>query len=362
MILGNKIYNTKSRGLKIGIHNGTSTTNSVQFTLFKGNEIYSTGAGANINFQNAADIHKNTSFTVLEKNTFRNFKLKTAGKGAVEIWDNARKSMVCANFIRNIGKLATGTNSLIYIRSNNNNINVFNNVLLDSLVQNNDIFALRLNGTYSSSNKAVFNTIFNIDNGILFEDSGPPSTVDFKLQDNIIYINYTISGVYFTHTGTTGRFTVSHNCYPTAPTSIGQPYHGETGRQVGDPSFLNSAFSLSAAGLSIQTGSICINNGILVTGISNDYLNRARSAGTPAIGAFEGPITACAWTGAVGQGWHNYRNWDILYVPTSAMSVLIPDRTNDPVISSNNGACKSLQAEPGALLRIQSPRALTVYE
>lgn len=363
MILGNKVYNTKARGLKIGIHNGTGTTNAVQFTLFKGNELYSSGAGANINFQNAVDIHKNTSFTVIEKNTIRNFNLKTAGKGAVEIWDYARKSLVYGNFLKNVGKLTSGTNSLIYVRNNNNNINVYNNVLRDSLVQNTDIYAFRLNGNYSVSNRVVFNTIYNIDNGILFEDTGLPATVDFKLQDNIIYINSGIGGVYFTHAGgTTGRFTVSYNCYPTTPTLIGQPYHLEPGRQVGDPLFLNPSFSLSAAGLSLLPGSICINNGTTVSGIANDYLNRARSITTPAIGAFEGQIVACAWTGTAGQGWHNYKNWDILYIPTEAMSALIPDRVNDPLVSTSNAVCKSLQLQPGAQLRIRSPRTLTVYE
>jgi len=362
MILDNKIYNTKSRGLKIGIHNGTTTTNMVQFTLFKGNEVYSTGAGNNINFQNAVDIHNNTAFTVIEKNILRSFNLKTAGKGAVEIWDNARKSLVYSNFIKNIGKITVGNNSLIYIRNNNNNINVFNNVLLDSLAQNTNIYAFRLNGNNSDSNKVVFNTIYHIDNGILFEDTGLPATVDFKLQDNIIYINYSIGGVYFTHTGgTTDRFTVSYNCYPTAPTIAGDPYHGETGRQVGDPSFLNSSFFLGASGLSLQPGSICINNGTPVSDITRDYLCRGRNATTPAIGAFEGPITACAWTGAVNQNWHYYKNWDILYVPTLAISALIPDRSNDPVVSTGNAVCKSLQVQTGALLRVQSPRTITVY-
>ena len=361
MILDNKIYNTKSRGLKVGVQGGTTATNTVQFTLFKGNEIFSSGTtSSNINFINAADIHKNTSFTVIEKNVLSSFKLKSAGRGAIEVWDNARKTLVYGNFIKNINKLVTGTNSLIYIRSANNNINVFNNVLLDSIAQNSDIFAFRLTGNNTTSNRVVFNTIYNIDNGILFEDSGA-GTNDFKVQDNIIYINYLNGGTYFTHTGTTGRFTVSYNCYPTTPTLTGQPYNIETGRQVGDPSFLNTSFFLSGTGLSLQSGSICINNGTPVTGITRDHFCRVRNATTPSIGAYEAPVTSCAWTGANGQNWQFYKNWDILYVPTQTISVLIPDRFNDPLISSGSASCKSLQVQPGALLKVQPPGSITIY-
>jgi hypothetical protein len=360
MILDNKIYNTKAWGLRIGILGGTSTTNMVQFTLFKGNEIYSTGSGTRINFQNAVVIYANTAFTDIEKNILRSFNLKSAGKGAIEVWDNARKSLVYGNFIKNINKLANGTNSLVYIRSANNNINVFNNVLLDSIAQNTDIYAFRLTGNNTTANKVVFNTIYNVDNGILFDDSGA-GTNDFKLQNNIIYINYLSGGIFFTSTGTTGRFTVSYNCYPITPTAIGQPYNIETGRQVGDPSFLNPSFFLSGSGLSLQSGSICINHGTLVTGISRDHLCRIRNATTPAIGAYEAPITSCAWTGAANQNWYFYKNWDILYVPSQNISVLIPDRTNDPLISSGSAACKLLRVKPGALLKVAPPGTITVF-
>ncbi len=239
---------------------------------------------------------------------------------------------------------------------------MFNNVLLDSLSQNNDIFAFRLNGSNSVANNVAFNTVYHIDNGVLFEDSGAPATVDFKLQDNIIYINYSIGGVYFTSgTITTGRFTVSYNCYPTNPTSVGDPYNGETGRQVGDPLFLNPSYYLSGSGLSVQTGSICINHGTPVTSITRDHLCRARSASTPCIGACEGPLTATAWTGAADHNWHNYRNWDILYVPTQAISALIPNRSNYPVVSTDNAFCKSLQLQAAAVLIVQSPWIITVY-
>jgi hypothetical protein len=361
MILDNKIYNTKTRGLKVGIQAGTTATNMVQFTLFKGNDIFSSGTtSSNINFINVIDIHRNTSFTVIEKNILESFKLKAAGRGAVEVWDNARKSLVYGNFIKNINKLVTGTNSLVYIRSANNNINVFNNVLLDSLAQNTDIFAFRLTGNNTTSNKVVFNTVYNIDNGILFDDSGA-GTNDFKLQDNIIYINYLNGGVYFTHTGTTGRFTVSYNCYPTVPAVSPNPYYNETGRQVGNPSFLNTSFFLSGTGLSIQSGSICINHGTPVAGITRDHLCRARNATTPTIGAFEAPVTSCAWTGVTDQNWQFYKNWDILYVPTQYISVLIPDKPIDPLISTGTASCKSVDIQPGALLKVQPPATITVY-
>ena len=363
IIANNKIYNTKQRAIKIGKHGGTTaTSNYAYFTLVKGNEVYVIDDGSSTNDQlwNMVDVHPKTAFTVIEGNTFRSYNSQTAGKGTVEIWDNTRKTNVLCNFFKDIGRVVAGTNALIYVRNNGLNINVFNNVLLNSSLVNDDVYAFRLNALGHSDSKVVYNTIFSIDNGNYLEDSGPTTPV-FKLQDNIIHINYLNGGVYFTNSGTTGRFTVSHNCYPSIPTTVGQPYHGETGRQVGDPLFVNPAFFSSPHGLQLKTGSICLAHGTPVTGITRDYSLRARHASTPGIGAFEAALTSISWTGRSSQDWHNYQNWIPELVPTNTTQAVIPLKANLPVVSASNAVCKGLQLENGANVTINTGRLLTVY-
>jgi hypothetical protein len=363
IIANNKIYNTKQRAIKIGKHGGTTaTSNYAYFTLVKGNEVYVIDDGSSTNDQlwNMVDVHPKTAFTVIEGNTFRSYNSQTAGKGTVEIWDNTRKTNVLCNFFKDIGRVVAGTNALIYVRNNGLNINVFNNVLLNSSLVNDDVYAFRLNAAGHSDSKVVYNTVFNIDNGNYLEDSGPTTPV-FKLQDNIIHINYLNGGIYFTNSGTTGRFTVSHNCYPSIPTTVGQPYHGETGRQVGDPLFVNPVFFSSPHGLQLKTGSICLAHGTPVTGITRDYSLRARHASTPGIGAFEAALTSISWTGRSSQDWHNYQNWIPELVPTNTTQAVIPLKANLPVVSASNAVCKGLQLENSANVTINTGRLLTVY-
>jgi hypothetical protein len=364
IISDNKIYNTKQRAIKIGIYNGISnTSNYATFTLIKNNEVYvqDDPSSASDALWNMVDINKSTAFTVVEGNTFRSYSSQSAGRGTIDIWNNVRKTNINCNFIRDIGKSVNGINAIIYVRNNGNIISVYNNVILNSSLVNDDIYAFRLNATDNTDSKVVYNTVYNIDNGILFEDSSPATPV-FKVQDNILYINYLNGGIYFTNTGTnTGRFTVSNNCYPTNPTTSGQPYDGETGRQVGDPQFVNPTFYSSPHGLQLKTGSICLGNGITVTGITSDYSKKARSASAPSIGAFESALTSISWTGKVSTDWHNYLNWNPEIVPTNTLQAIIPLKTNLPVISSSNAVCKGLLLEGSATVVINNSRLLNVY-
>jgi hypothetical protein len=359
----NKIYNTKRRAIKVGRHGGlTSNANYAWHTLIKGNEVYvqDDANTSNDSLWNALDVHQSTAFTMIEGNTFRNYNSKSAGKGAVEIWNNARKTLVSCNFFKDIGKLVNGINALIYIRNSSLNINVFNNVLLNSSIVNDDIYAFRINAQGHSNSNLVYNTVLNVDNGFHLDDSGTPAPT-FRLQNNIMHINHAGGGVYFTNVGTTGRYTVSNNCYPTQPTTVGQPYHTETGRQVGDPLFVNPSFFSSPHGVQLKTGSICLGTGTPVTGITRDFSRISRNATTPSIGAFEAALTSLSWTGKVNTDWHDYRNWSPEIVPTNLIQALIPVKSNMPVVSGANAVCKGLQLSTGATVTVNNNRLLTVY-
>ncbi len=357
IIQSNVIYNTSKKAIKIGLQNGTSTTNFAKFNIFKGNEIYSTGSGSYPGFITMAEIHRYNTYNILENNMFRDFTLMNANRAGVEIWDNTKSTLVYGNTVKNVARAISGTNANIYIHGNSSGVKVFNNLVLKQNADADNIYAFRLNAAGHSGTVVAFNTVYNINKGILFEDSGSP-VPDFKVQDNIFKVN----NFYFTHTGTGGRFTLGYNCYFIIPTQSGGSYYlSETGKKIGDALFVNPLFYSSYAGFRLQTASICLNSGTPVSGISRDYLKSSRDGTNPTIGAFETTLTSCNWTGAVSSDWHDYRNWDSQLVPVNTIDVIIPDRLNDPVISSQDGNCKTISIQAGAHLDIQPGRLLNLH-
>ncbi len=66
--------------------------------------------------------------------------------------------------------------------------------------------------------------------------------------------------------------------------------------------------------------------------------------------------TETNWTGAVNTDWHVAGNWDN-GVPTALVDAIIPNRSNDPIISNADAECKNLTITDGNL-RIESDRRL----
>lgn len=70
--------------------------------------------------------------------------------------------------------------------------------------------------------------------------------------------------------------------------------------------------------------------------------------------------TATTWTGDVNSVWDNAGNWSD-GVPDESMRVVIPDKTNDPVIGDTMAALtKSLLIENGALLSVEAGGSLSI--
>lgn len=355
-ILGNRIYNTSGKAVKVGIQSETSPNNRANINHIKLNEIYSTASGTYINFINAIDISRFTGYTVLENNTIRNFKLKSINRGAVELKQSVRRVLAYANYLKNIDRVTTSnTHAVFYLQATGNNNNVFNNVIVDSIPLANSVYAFWVNVTGGYTGGMIaFNTVHNVDYGFKLDNS--TTNVAFQLKNNIMNLE-TTSPVFFNQSSS-GLFDVSHNCYSTL-VPLG-PYNAETGRIVGNPSFLQPTSYQGPYGFSLTSGSICLNTGTPVTGITSDFMKSNRSNTSPSRGAFENVITGITWNGAANTNWHDYRNWDLKMVPLSTFNVSIPDRSNDPVISGNNVSIKSLQVSPGAQLRVNSPRTLTL--
>lgn len=355
-ILNNAIYNTKKKAIKVGIQNETSANNRANLNLIKSNEIYST-TGANINFVNAVDVCRYTGYTVIESNTFRNFKLAEINRGVIEIKNSVRRVLAYSNFIKNIDRVNfSDTHSIFYLQNNGNNNKVFNNVIVDSAAVANDIFAFWVNGNGGyTAGLIAYNSVHNVDNGFKLESG--PTTVDFQIKNNIMNLDPT-GPEQFRITGT-GLYTdVSYNCYSTDPVV----YAGETQRRIANPMYLLPGTYQSPYALSLQSSSPCKNTGNPVLGIVTDYGRKLRSITIPSRGAFEQVLSNVNWTGEMNTNWHDYRNWDVRIVPTSGLNALIPNKSNDPVISIGNASCKSLQLQPGALLRVVQPRTMTVYQ
>ena len=100
------------------------------------------------------------------------------------------------------------------------------------------------------------------------------------------------------------------------------------------------------------------------TGITTDYDGgAARSITYPSMGAFEYSVSLPSWTGSAGTDWNTPGNWSISMVPTSLISVSIPNVTNDPVVNedlSSPAVCNNLILESGSSLTIAAGKALTV--
>jgi hypothetical protein len=65
------------------------------------------------------------------------------------------------------------------------------------------------------------------------------------------------------------------------------------------------------------------------------------------------------WNGSVSTDWHTGGNWHSELVPTTGIYVMVPDTTNDPVISSA-AVCNTLDVETGAVVTINNGGSLTV--
>jgi hypothetical protein len=357
IIQNNIIYNTKQKGVKIGQVNASATNNRVHHNLVMNNDIYSTGAGLNKDYVTAVETNQYTSHNVIVKNTIRDLNLKTVNKGAILIGRNSPSNLVNANYLKDISDVLGGANAYIFVRDNSDNTKVFNNVLVKSVAVDDDIYGFRLNALGHAASSTVYNTVYNLDKGVYFEDSGLTDPV-FLFRNNILN---QLNDTYFTHTLTGGRFEVSNNSYGMVPSQSGGTYYWPDATSVtGDPQFLDPAFFGSPYGFTLQTGSHCFGNGTPVTNLVIDYREDPRDATDPTIGAYENVLSNVSWTGAVSSDWHDYRNWGPEYIPNADLDAVIPFRNNLPNVFNSDASCKSIEIQQGATVNVNTGRTLTI--
>jgi len=69
--------------------------------------------------------------------------------------------------------------------------------------------------------------------------------------------------------------------------------------------------------------------------------------------------TTTTWNGSVSTDWANASNWSG-GLPTSSLNCTIPNLTNDPILGSGTGSCKSINITTG-ILNVSSGATLDIY-
>lgn len=65
------------------------------------------------------------------------------------------------------------------------------------------------------------------------------------------------------------------------------------------------------------------------------------------------------WLGTINTDWNNPGNWNFNFVPTNNTHVIIPDQTNDPVISAT-ATCLDMTINSGAVVTVNGVNTLTI--
>ncbi|MES2776937.1 MAG: hypothetical protein V4722_22360 [Bacteroidota bacterium] len=65
------------------------------------------------------------------------------------------------------------------------------------------------------------------------------------------------------------------------------------------------------------------------------------------------------WTGTVNNNWNTAGNWSAGAVPTAANNVIIPNVTNDPIISVAGAGARTIHVQPGGALTVNATGSLT---
>ncbi len=269
----NTIYNTPSDGVQIGYAGYPQPSNQVYFTHVTDNTIYTSGSKGYAKLDNAVDINSYNVGTVIEGNTFQEFDLESPENGVVNIGSSATYTMVYNNTFKNIGRDNLLTNYLINISGTNSYVYVFNNLLYNESVSDNDIYAIRVAGSDLYHTLIAHNTIYQVDNGLLLEDYG--GDVQVYIYNNIV----DVSGDHITSWGSTGNFSLANNLYSADP----EAYASESGRQTGDPGYSSEATS----DFNLTSTSIAVDAGIATSPSITIDFNRNTRSDTVDIGAFE---------------------------------------------------------------------------
>jgi hypothetical protein len=98
-------------------------------------------------------------------------------------------------------------------------------------------------------------------------------------------------------------------------------------------------------------------NGVTISGYSRDYWNVSR-ANPPQMGAYDNAHQI--WIGGTSTDWNTASNWSPASIPSSGMSITVPDQSNDPFLDQTR-TISQLRLYSGSKLNLNG-KSLTIQD
>ncbi|HEX2920984.1 MAG TPA: choice-of-anchor Q domain-containing protein [Bacteroidales bacterium] len=268
------------------------------------------------------------------------------------------------------------------ISCNFNGLTISNSILRDNSATNGGGIHIGSGCSPVIQNSVIINNTASRGGGIYFNSSGNSKIFNCSVVMNLAYATTTKgSDIYYRAGGTrpqlynvivwgsttslyaygTKVITDFNNCAIQGYTSgysscisLSSVNNDATGPNFVDVDLTNPENS----NLNLSVNSPCIDMGVTTSpALPYDFAGNAR-IGNYDIGAYENQYSR--WTGNSSTEWGTAENWLSNILPSTSLNAVIPDVTNDPVISLADVTLTNLVIETGGNLTIGASRLLTV--
>ena len=215
-----------------------------------------------------------------------------------------------------------------------------------TLQTTNSVTLNNLNGT-----RNIRNNIFNNTRSI---SGGASNTIHYSLQliSNATTIDYNNHYVSSTGSGNFRAVLGSSDYTDIASWRTALTTSRENNSLNSDPVFTNS----TGANPWDYAKSATI-NGVTISGYSRDYWNVSR-ANPPQMGAYDNAHQI--WIGGTSTDWNTASNWSPASVPSSGISITVPDQSNDPFLDQTR-TISQLRLYSGSKLNLNG-KSLTIQD
>ncbi len=300
IICNNTIFDPQVEGIYIGAGGQGPANNHTDFTHIIDNEIYSSLGSKEL--ENAIDLKEHNKGSVVEGNYIHDINLMTSGNGAIDIRTEHNNVLIYNNTIKNIHadelyKPVIRTYAAF-------DVEIFNNIIYNEIYEpGSELFAWICQADADAGIDFYHNTIHNLARGFWMENSAGT----FRMHNNIFS---NVQGAYLEQWQDFGMLTVKNNIFTSNHNWTPENNATESGSIFSDQIF----FTDSANGdFDILENSVAINAGATAVFPELDFSLSPRDM-QPDIGAFEYSSSS---------GTENLRNTHLIQLsPIPAKSVL----------------------------------------